>query len=364
MRKISQTPRSRDRQLAPGPSLDLWVKPLQCVPDLLLELGTRPQVVFRKVGIDPAVLVNPDNRLDMAHVGALIAECVTATGCEHFGLLVGQRSGAESVGIVHDLMPFTQTLRHALFALRTYMHLHNRGGTVALAERPGRKQVELAYVTFRPHTPAAGNLADIALAVGIHLLRRLYGAKWAPREVTFPRRQPNDVRPYRNLVRAPVSFDAPRAAIVLPEGLLSRRLPEADARAEAAIRAAIAFAEAAHPEPLPLRVRRLVSETLLGFEPSFAQLARAFSMSPRTLRRHLAEEGTTVSAIVDETKAEFARQLIVETCMPVQEIAMVLHYSEASAFSRAFTSWHGIAPQTARTAALRAVAAGRAGAGR
>jgi AraC-like DNA-binding protein len=340
------------------------VRPLQCIPDLLRELGASPEVVFRKVGINPAVLVNPHHRLDMAQVGTLIAECVAATGCEHFGLLVGQRGGAESVGIVHELMPFTQTPRDALHALRTHMHLHNRGGTTALLVRPGLRQVELAYVTFRPNTPSPGYLADIALAVGIHLLRRLFGAGWAADEVTFPHRRPTDVRPYRRFFRAPVLFDTPRAAIVMPEALLSRPLPEADARAEAAIRAAIAFAAAAYPESLALKLRRLVSAALLEVEPSLAQLARAFSTSSRTLRRRLAEEGTTVSAIVDETKAELARQLIVETCIPVQEIAMVLHYSEASAFSRAFKSWHGTAPNAARATALRAAAGGRAGAGR
>jgi AraC-like DNA-binding protein len=364
MRKISRPNQSRNRQLARGPSqLDLWVRPLQCVPDLLRELDACPEVVFRKVGIDPEVLVNPNNRLDMAQVGTLVAECVAATGCEHFGLLVGQRSGAESVGIVHDLMPFTRTPRHALSALRTHMHLHNRGGTAALLVRPGRRRVELAYVTFRPNTPATGYLADIALAVGIHLLRRLFGARWAPDEVRVPHRRPEDVRPYRRFFRAPVLFDAPRAAIAMPEAVLSRPLPQADVRAEAAIRAAIAFAEAAYPEPLPLKLRRLVSASLLEFEPSLAQLAQAFSTSPRTLRRRLAEEGTTVSAIIDETRAELARQLIVETCLPVQEIAMVLHYSEASAFSRAFKSWHGATPQAARAAALRAAAGGRAGKG-
>jgi AraC-like DNA-binding protein len=357
MRENRRPARSRNRQPALGQSpLDLWVRPLQCVPDLLRELGVRPEVVFRKVGIDPAVLVNPNNRLDMAQVGTLVAECVTATGCEHFGLLVGQRSGAESVGIVHDLMPFTRTPRDALYALRTHMHLHNRGGTAALLARPGRKQVELAYVTFRPNTPAAGCLADIALAVGMHLLRRLFGARWAPDEVTFPHRRPEDVRPYRSFFAAPVLFDTPRAAIVMPEALLGRPLPKADARAEAAIRAAIAFAAAAYPESLALKLRRLVSAALLDFEPSLAQLAQDFSTSPRTLRRRLSEEGTTVSTIVEETKAELARQLIVETCIPVQEIAMVLRYSEASAFSRAFKNWHGTAPQAARAAALRPAA--------
>jgi AraC-like DNA-binding protein len=343
--------------------LDLWVKPLQCIPDLLRELGTRPQVVFRKVGIDPAILRNPDNRLDMAQVGALIAECVAATKCDHFGLLVGQRSGPESVGLIYELMPLARTVRHALYALRTHMHLHNRGGVAALMARLGDRQVELAYVTFRPNTPAAGHLADIALAVGIHLLRRLCGATWTPDEVMFPRRRPADARPYRNFVRAPLVFDAPHAAIVMPKSLLDRPRLDADARKEAAILAAVASAEAEHPISLTLRLRSLVSAMLLGNEPSIAQIASAFAMSSRTLRRHLTAEGTTFSAVVDSTKAELARQLILETNMSMHEIAETLHYSEASAFSRAFSSWYGMSPQAVRNTASRATRGGRSSTG-
>jgi len=356
MMKISRSHAPMNRRLSSASALDLWVKPLQCVPDLLRELGTLPQVVFRKVGIDSETLSNPANRLDMAKVGALIAECAAATKCDHFGFLVGQRSGPESVGIIGELMPFARTVRHALYALRAHMHLHNRGGVVALTARPGDMQVELNYVTIRSNTPAAGHLADMALAVGLHLLRRLCGDRWRPDEVTFPHSAPADLRSYRNFVRAPLVFDAPRAAIVMPRHLLDRPLPVVDAHAEAAIRAAIEAAEAENSISLTLKTERLVGAMLLSLEPSIAQIAEAFAMSPRSLRRHLAVEGSTVSAIVDRTKSEIGRQLVVDTRMPLQEIAQTLHYSEASAFSRAFTHWYGIGPKAARKLAMSSVA--------
>jgi AraC-like DNA-binding protein len=339
-------------------SQDLWVKPLQCIPDLLRELGARPQTVFRRAELSPQVLANSKNRLDFAQVGRLITECVAATGCEHFGLLVGQRAGPETAGVIHELMPFTRTVQSALYALRSHLHLHDRGGALVVTEQPGAL-VELAYIVFRPNTPGAWQIGDGALAIMLLLLRDLCGSTWRPAEVRIARRQPDDTRPYRQFYKAPISFNAPRFALIVPASLLDRQLPGADARAEAAIRAVIADAEATMPLSLTLQVRRVVGAMLVGFAPSFAQIASALLMSPRTLRRRLADEGTTLTAIVDETRTELARQLIVQTRMPIHEIAQTLHYTKPGAFSRAYKTWTGIAPLSARHAALRTATVGR-----
>ena len=342
-----------DHRPAFATSQDLWVKPLQCIPDLLRELGARPKTVFRRAQIGPRVLLDPNNRLDFLQVGRLLVECVVATGCEHFGLLVGQRAGPATAGIIHELMPFTRTLRSALHALRSHLHLHDRGGVLALTEQ-SRTLVEAAYIVFRPNTPGAGQIGDGALAILLLMLRSLFGPAWKPVGVTIAHRRPSDTRPYRRFFNAPISFDAPRSALLVPAGLLDRQLPRADARAEAVIRAAIVDAEAARPLSLTLQVKRLVSVMLAGFAPSFPQIASALGMSARTLRRRLADEGTTVTAILNETRTELARQLIVDTRMPIHEIAQTLHYTKPGAFSRAYLGWTGITPLSARRAALRA----------
>lgn len=333
-------------------SQDLWVKPLQCIPVLLREFRVRSQTVFRRAQVSRSVLGDPNNRLDFAQVGQLLLECVVATGCEHFGLLVGQRAGPETAGIIQELMPLTKTVRSALYALRSHLHLHDRGGVLAITEQ-SPTLVELAYVVFRPNTPGAGQISDGALAILFLLLRSLCGSAWKPVGVRIAHRRPVDATPYRRLFQAPVSFDAPRSALVVPAALLDRQLPGADARAQTAIEAVIVAAETAHPLSLTLQVKRLVAAMLAGGAPSFLQIASALNMSARTLRRRLADEGTTVTAILDETKAEFARQLIVETRMSIHEIAQTLHYTKPGAFSRACMGWTGVTPRAARSAAFR-----------
>ena len=220
--------------------------------------------------------------------------------------------------------------------------------------------VEVAYVIFRPNTPGVGQIGDGALAIVLLVLRSLCGRAWKPVEVKIAHRRPKNARPYRGLFKAPISFDAPRFALVVPAKLLDRQLPGANAAAEAAIEAVIARAGAVRPLSLTLRVKRIVAAMLVGCSPSFPQIASALGMSARTLRRRLADEGTTVTVNLDEAKAEFARQLIVETRMSIHEIAQTLHYAKPGAFSRAYKCWMGMTPLSARkAAALRAVNVGR-----
>ena len=74
-------------------------------------------------------------------------------------------------------------------------------------------------------------------------------------------------------------------------------------------------------------------------------------MSERTLRRRLADEGSTLQALVAEARLVVARQLLESTHMPVGEIAASLHYGDITAFTRAFRGWTGMPPSAWRRSA-------------
>jgi hypothetical protein len=91
----------------------LRVSILTEIPPLLRELGHDPGQVLAEAGLDPALLNDPDNTIPFHAVGALIENCVMLTGCDHFGLLLGQRGGAEtsiSLGYA-GASPFTRAFK-------------------------------------------------------------------------------------------------------------------------------------------------------------------------------------------------------------------------------------------------------------
>jgi AraC-like DNA-binding protein len=99
------------------------------------------------------------------------------------------------------------------------------------------------------------------------------------------------------------------------------------------------------------RTREALGNALIAAPPSVDRIARVLGLSRRTLNRRLAQEGSTVKALLEDARGALARQLLEETCMPVCEIAAALNYTTPSAFSPAFRKWTGgVSPRQFRTA--------------
>jgi AraC-like DNA-binding protein len=78
--------------------------------------------------------------------------------------------------------------------------------------------------------------------------------------------------------------------------------------------------------------------------PSLVEVAKALRMSPRTLKRRLAEHGTTYSTLRDDVRRQRALLLLDNRTLTVGDVAARLGYSELPNFTRAFRKWTGVTP--------------------
>jgi AraC-like DNA-binding protein len=99
-------------------------------------------------------------------------------------------------------------------------------------------------------------------------------------------------------------------------------------------------------------LRGLVENRLVSVLPSgrvqAATVAQQLGMSERSLRRRLAEEGTTFSELLDRVRNSLALRYLEDQHISLQQIAWLLGYSELSAFNHAFKRWSGTSPRSAR----------------
>jgi AraC-like DNA-binding protein len=83
----------------------------------------------------------------------------------------------------------------------------------------------------------------------------------------------------------------------------------------------------------------------ISSSPSLDQIATDHFMTERTLRRRLADEGTSFRDLLAEVRQTMAEELLSSTGLSVSEVAARLGYSSPSAFIHAFQKWHGCSPR-------------------
>ena len=326
------------------------------ISSLLRKRGIDPAEVLTSVGLDPGTLDDANNTIAYRTAGQLLQRCCEVTGCVHFGLLVGQLANISALGMLGELMRQSPNVRVALRSQILHMHLQTRGGIPTLTVEGGN--ASYGYAIYQRDMPGAAQVYDLVAALGFNILQSLCGPRWRPLEVSFFHASPKDVRPYRQFFRAPLRFDASPHAIVFSKTWLDHALPESDVKLHRQIERKITSLEKLAPEDRAERVRRALRTMIMSGQASEILISNLLSVSTRTLHRLLAAQGTTFRELLEEVRGEIARQLLVDSEMNVGEIADLLDYADASAFTRAFRRWTD-SPPAAWRAKMRSASGNR-----
>lgn len=111
--------------------------------------------------------------------------------------------------------------------------------------------------------------------------------------------------------------------------------------------------------PFVDRVRSLIAKGLPIGAANMTGVAALLEMSPSTLRRKLAQEGTSHRALNQSVRISLASAHLEQDDSSVAEAAAVAGYDDVSSFHRAFKRWTGRTPAEHR--AGRPVSRQRAG---
>ena len=320
------------------------------VPEVLGSLGADPTEVLAEVGLSLELFDDPNNRISFAARGRMMEHCAKRTGCPHFRFLVGQKAGLNSFGLVGLLAKYSPDVGSALNSLMRFMHLHVRGATTTLAIGPELAQLE--YQIYQVGAKGNDQVGAGSVAVAHNILRDLCGNDFQPIEARFAHRKPADLEPFRKFFQAPVSFNSERYAVVFSAKWLNLPLAETSPEVLNLLRNEINRLELGLEDDFLQQVRTLLRTTLVTGHSSADQIAELLSMHRRTLNRHLNAQGISFRKLVDEVSFEISRQLLEDSDMEIVQIASLLGYSNASAFTRAFRRWSSTTPAAWRVRAL------------
>lgn len=312
------------------------------IPALLAEFGVSLETVLVGLPIDDTAFLDAESRVSFPAACRLLQNCADATGCPHFGLILGSRFDHRVLGMAGMWMRNAPTLGHALHGFLSMQPSTSRGATFYLHRSDG--EVVFGYGIYDRGAIGHEQLFPLVTALAFNVARRLTLGAGCPQEVLLSMRAPANRRRFMQFFGVPVRFDQPQTGLVFSRAAMSAPIPGANAANLEAIRRQ---AESFMPPtdcPWTDHVRRVLRPSLMTGDPTAPAVAAQLGLTVRTMARYLAREGTSFHVILDQVRYNAARELLSLTDLPVGDIAQALAYATHPAFGDAFRRWSGVSP--------------------
>ncbi len=317
------------------------------IAEFIADHGAPAGRVFASVGLAADTFAQPRSRLPLVAYCDLFEHAARHTGLDSFGLRFGLARATDALGEVGEVALTAPTLAAALAALCRFFPALQEHSALTL-----RREGSLARLDYQIRDGRiVHRRQDAELTIGVltALLRRVLGASWRPEAIEFEHVRPTGRAGVEALLGAPVGFAAPTNAIVFRAATLAAPMPAPEpARARLLEARLTGEAAAARPDDLVGAVQQQIRAALAGGDAGLAAIARRLGTSEPSLYRALRRRGVEFSDLLRALRREMALAYLQEANLPLTEIALLLGYSELSAFSRAFRSWTGHSPAAYR----------------
>jgi AraC-like DNA-binding protein len=288
-----------------------------------------------ELGLSPDALVDdPQRVIPRASYAGLLRRALSRR--PDFAVQAGLRCPFGTFSLLDCTTAACASLGEAIASLVRYASLVTRNGRFRLVDGA----LELVP---EPGLPAWFWVASFEF--GLHYTAARLDeliAREAVRAIEVPWSAP----PWSSAYPRPTRFDAPRAAMILHDGVLAAVSGRADPLVAALLarNAATVLAEMPRSPTVRSRVHEAVVGLLPRGLPTMERVARELATSPRTLRRRLADEDMTFERVRDEALSAIARERLRDRRQSIAEVAYVLGFSEVRSFHRSFRRWTGVTP--------------------
>jgi AraC-like DNA-binding protein len=297
----------------------------------------RPEELLAGLPVTIDQLAEPTTRVPLRVCEAIVGRALQLTQEPALAVHVGLQMRVSSHGFLGFAAMTAGTVREAIELACRFVSTRTSAIGLALYVEGDTASV---VIEERADLGSMRELAVIALIVGLWQIGQALTGKPLDGVGECAFAEPAFLR---NIAQANrLAFDRPAHRLVFPAHELELRLVTADPVAmqlarEQCERELATLVDAG----LPSRVRAALHARS---DTDLTDLAAELRMSPRTLKRRLAEYGTTFSALRDDVRRQRALLLLDNRSLSVGEIATKLGYSELPNFTRAFRKWTGQTP--------------------
>lgn len=265
------------------------------------------------------------------------------------GLTIGAMVQPRHVGVMGYVVLASSNLGEALVAYQRYERLFY-GADLAEVGIEGN-DVEIRW---KRSSESMGQLMDsVGISALVTFLHRQVDSTLPPTLITFinsaPDR-PEEKAAYEAFFGCPVRFDDGYTRVRFPLSYLAIPMPHSDPGLRALLdrQAQALLLALPDSDAFDRALQQVMLRLLPENSATLQRAAEALHVSVRTLQRRLDARELTWQQLLDRTREQLARQYLADRSLSLGDIALLLGFSEQSAFNRAFRRWTGDTPARVR----------------
>lgn len=313
-------------------------------------LGGDPDQLHARFGITREELDSDEALISITANDLVLDAAAAELDCPDFGLRLAQEQDLSILGPLAMGIEASATAAEALAFVSRYIFVHSPALRITVEDDP-RGRREVAALTYRkdlhesPYSPQA---IELGLGLFHRVTAFLLGSLETLVSVEIPHAPQSPIRRYTEFFGCDVAFGRPTAALRVQRRFLDQSISSAD---EALRLIAAEYLATSYADPdrrVSTHVRRALAATLGGPPPDIGAVARLLAVHPRTLQRQLAAEGTSFGAILDEVRRDAAYRYLTTTRLPLNQVAMLLGFTEQSTLTHAVRRWYRLCPRELR----------------
>ena len=186
---------------------------------------------------------------------------------------------------------------------------------------------------------------DVAAGACTNIMKQLCGPDYRSLAYGFPYLRPQDITCYDSLGAQHLKFDTDTLELCFDLKFLDRTITGSSAEMRSVLDNYFATREVGLAGSNCRKVEQMIRQLLPTGDCTLGFIASTLAVTPRTLQVHLEAQQTSFRQLLEKVRREIATYHLRRGDMQLTQLALVLGYSELSAFSRSFKGWYGVSPR-------------------
>ena len=307
-------------------------------------LGAQRGRLLEAAGIAPEALDEQELRLPSAVWYRAVEAALDEMHDPAFGLHWAEKLTESTFSPLSNLVPHAANLGEAMSTLVEFGWLLSDDISFRVDEDSAQVCVQIAKLPGE--SQRVQRFAAEMIVVGLLRLMRTFKADAQLNAVSFDYAAPTYAEEYTRILGPNLAFDQPASKFCFDRLLLTAASPYRDAELHNALRSHTEqhLMQLRHRTSYTTRVRELLIQHNGPRHISMLDVARVLGLAERTLRRRLAEEGTSYDAVASAALTSIATSYLLDRRRTIQETAHELGFTDRASFHRAFKRWTGTTP--------------------